>query len=403
MQRRTLITSATALGAVLAAGPVLAQKKYAPGITDTEIKFGQTGPLSGPASAYGTIGRVQTAYFKMLNEQGGVNGRKLNLLVQDDGYSPPKTVEQVRRLVERDQVAFIFNILGTAPNVAVRKYLNERKIPQLFTAAGASTFGDWKNWPWTIVLQPSYQAEAKIYVEYLKKTKPDAKLALLTGNDDAGKDYVEGIKHALGPDGVKKHIVAEATFESTDPNTDSQVLALRGSGADTLFVHGVSKWASMTIRKVADIGWKPTFILSATATSVSGVLEPAGLEKAKGLITAYYLKDPNDPQWASDKGFQDWLAFMKKYYPDGSIGDQLNVYGYTMAQALVQTLKQCGDDLSRENIMKQATSLDIALPMLLPGIKVKTGPQDYYGVEAQRMMTFNGKTWELFGDLIGDN
>lgn len=404
MKRRTLIVSASAATG-LAALPHLAfaQKKYAPGITDTEIKFGQTGPLSGPASAYGTIGRVQTAYFKMLNEQGGVNGRKLNLVVQDDGYSPPKTVEQVRRLVERDEVAFIFNILGTAPNVAVRKYLNERKIPQLFTAAGASTFGDHKNWPWTIVLQPSYQAEAKIYIEYLKKTKPDAKIALLTGNDDAGKDYVEGVKHALGPDGVKKHIVAEATFESTDPNTDSQVLALRGSGADTLIVHGVSKWASMTIRKVYDIGWKPTFILTATATSVSGVLEPAGLEKATGLITSYYLKDPNDPQWANDKGFQDWLAFMKKYYPSGSTGDQLNVYGYTMAQALVQTLKQCGEDLSRENIMKQAANLDVELPMLLPGIKIKTGPNDYFGVEAQRMMRFNGKTWELFGDLIGQN
>lgn len=404
MKRRKLLVSASALTGAYALTPtVFAQKKYGPGVSDSEIKFGQTGPLSGPASAYGTIGRVQTAYFKMLNEQGGVNGRKLNLVVQDDGYSPPKTVEQVRRLVERDEVAFIFNILGTAPNVAVRKYLNERKIPQLFTAAGASTFGDHKNWPWTIVLQPSYQAEAKIYVEYLKKTKPDAKIALLTGNDDAGKDYVEGVKHALGPDGVKKHIVAEATFESTDPNTDSQVLALRGSGADTLIVHGVSKWASMTIRKVYDIGWKPTFILTATATSVSGVLEPAGLEKATGLITSYYLKDPNDPQWANDKGFQDWLAFMKKYYPSGSIGDQLNVYGYTMAQALVQTLKQCKDDLSRENIMKQAANLDIELPMLLPGIKIKTGGNDYFGVEAQRMMRFNGKTWELFGDLIGQN
>jgi len=392
-----------ALAGVLAVAPALAQKKYAPGITDTEIKIGQTQPLSGPASAYGTISRVQSAYFRMINEQGGVNGRKINLLTLDDAYSPPKTVEQVRRLVERDQVAFVFNILGTAPNVSVRKYLNDKKIPQLFTAAGASTFGDHKNWPWTIVLQPSYVDEAKIYVDYIRKTKPDAKLALLTGNDDAGKDYVNGIKEALGPEGVKKMIVAEATFESTDANTDSQVLSLQASGADTLFVHGVSKWASQTIRKVYDVGWKPMFILSATATSVSGVLEPAGLDKAKGLITAYYLKDPNDPQWASDKGFQDWLAFMKKYYPEGSLGDQLHVYGYTMAQALVQTLKQCGDDLSRENIMKQAANLDIALPMLLPGIKVKTGPTDYYGVQAQRMMRFNGKTWELFGELIGSN
>jgi len=392
-----------ALAGLLAASPALAQKKYAPGITDTEIKVGQTQPLSGPASAYGTISRVQAAYFKMLNEQGGVNGRKINLSTLDDAYSPPKTVEQIRRLVERDQVAFIFNILGTAPNVSVRKYLNDRKIPQLFTAAGASTFGDYKNFPWTIVLQPSYVDEAKIYVDYIRKTKPDAKLALLTGNDDAGKDYVHGIKEALGPDLAKKMIVAETTFESTDANTDSQVLSLQASGADTLFVHGVSKWASQTIRKVYDVGWKPMFILSATATSVSGVLEPAGLEKAKGLITSYYLKDPNDPQWASDKGYQDWLAFMKKYYPEGSTGDQLNVYGYTMAQALVQTLKQCGDDLSRENIMKQAANLDVALPMLLPGIKVKTGPTDYYGIQAQRMMRFNGKAWELFGDLIGSN
>ena len=400
---KSKLLAAVALLGMLAAGPAQAQKKYAPGITDSEIKFGQTFALSGPASAYGTIARVQAAYFKMLNEQGGVNGRKLELVTLDDAYSPPKTVEQVRRLVERDQVAFIFNILGTAPNVSVRKYLNDRKIPQLFTAAGASTFGDHKSFPWTIVLQPSYVDEARIYVEYIKKVKPNAKLALLSGNDDAGRDYVNGIKAALGPDLARKMIVAEATFESTDPNTDSQVLSLQASGADTLFVHGVSKWASQTIRKVYDIDWKPLFILSATATSVSGVLEPAGLEKAKGLISAYYLKDPNDPQWMTDAGYKDWLAFMKKYYPAGSTGDQLNVYGYTMAQALVQTLKQCGDDLSRENIMRQAANLDIALPMLLPGIRIKTGPNDHYGVQAQRMMRFNGKTWELFGNLIGDN
>lgn len=387
--------------ALLLSGAAFAQN--APGVTDQEIKVGQTSPLSGPASAYGVIPKVQAAYFKMINEQGGVNGRKIELMTLDDGYSPPKTVEQVRRLIEKERVAFIFNILGTAPNVSVRKYLNDKKIPQLYTAAGASTFGDYKNYPYTIVLQPSYKDEAKIYVDYLKVNKPDAKLALLTGNDDAGKDYVAGIKEALGPDLVKKMIVAEQTFESTDPTVDSQVIALQASGADALFVHGVSKWASMTIRKVYDIGWKPLFILSATATSVSGVLEPAGLEKAKGLVTAYYLKDPNDPQWANDQGYKDWFAFMKKYYPDGSTSDQLNVYGYTMAQALVQTLKQAGNDLSRENIMKQATNLDIDLPMLLPGIRIKTGPQDYYGIQAQRLMRFNGKTWELFGDLIGQN
>ncbi len=399
-RKMTVLTVALSLAF---AGQALAQKKYPPGITDTEIKVGQTSPLSGPASAYGTIPKVQMAYFKMLNEQGGINGRKINLIALDDAYSPPKTVEQVRRLVEKDQVAFIFNILGTAPNISVRKYLNSKKIPQLFTAAGASTFGNYKEYPWTIVLQPSYKDEARIYVEYLKKNKPDAKVALFTGNDDAGKDYVDGIKEAMGPELAKKMIVAEATFESTDPTVDSQVISLQASGADTLFVHAVSKWASMTIRKVYDIGWKPLFILSATGTSVSGVLAPAGLEKAKGIITAYYLKDPNDPQWANDQGYKDWLAFMKKYYPEGSTGDQLNVYGYTMAQALVQTLKQCGDDLSRENIMKQAANLDIALPMLLPGIKIKTGPTDYYGVQAQRMMRFNGQTWELFGDIIGEN
>lgn len=397
------MTALTVALSLALGGQAFAQKKYTPGITDTEIKVGQTSPLSGPASAYGTIPKVQMAYFKMLNEQGGVNGRKINLIALDDAYSPPKTVEQVRRLVEKDQVAFIFNILGTAPNISVRKYLNGKKIPQLFTAAGASTFGNYKEYPWTIVLQPSYKDEAKIYVEYLKKNKPDAKVALFTGNDDAGKDYVDGIKEAMGPELAKKMIVAEATFESTDPTVDSQVISLQASGADTLFVHAVSKWASMTIRKVYDIGWKPLFILSATGTSVSGVLAPAGLEKAKGLITAYYLKDPNDPQWADDPGYKDWLAFMKKYYPEGSTGDQLNVYGYTMAQALVQTLKQCGDDLSRENIMKQAANLDIALPMLLPGIKIKTGPTDYYGIQAQRMMRFNGQTWELFGDIIGHN
>ena len=391
---------AAALAGCLALAPAFAQKNYAPGVTDTEIKVGSTSPLSGPASGLSTIAKVQIAYFKMINDQGGVNGRKINYMVLDDSYSPPKTVEQVRRLVEKDQVAFIFSILGSATNASVRPYLNERKIPQLYTASGATAMGDHKQFPWTIGFQPSYQSEAKVYIDYLKKTKPDAKLALLTGNDDAGKDYVTGIKQALGPDLAKKMIVAEATFESTDPNTDSQVIALRGSGADTLFVHGVSKWASLTIRKVYDIGWTPLFIISGTGTSVSGVLEPAGLEKSKGLITAYYLKDPNDPQWQNEQGYKDWLAFMKKYYPEGSTADQLNVYGYVAAQTLVQALKQAGNDLSRENILKQAANIDLELPMLLPGSRVKTGPTDHYPIEAMRMMRFNGKTWEMFGELM---
>jgi branched-chain amino acid transport system substrate-binding protein len=395
--------AAVLMAGLMCIGQAFAEKKYAPGVSDSAIRFGQSFALSGPASAYGTVARVEAAYFRMINEQGGVNGRRLELITLDDGFSPPRTVEQVRRLVERDQVAFIFNILGTPPNMAVRKYLNDRKVPQLFTGAGASLFGDHRNFPWTIVLQPSYRDEARIYAEYIRRNRPNAKLALLSGNDDAGRDYVQGLRAALGPELAGRMIVAEATYESTDLNTDSQVLELQASGADTLFVQGVSKWASQTIRKVHDIGWRPLFILSATATSVSGVLAPAGLDKARGIVSAYYLKDPNDPQWADDPGFKEWLAFMKKHYPAGSTADQVNVYGYTMAQALVQTLKQCGDDLSRENIMRQAANLDIALPMLLPGIRIRTGPTDYFGVQAQRMMRFNGTSWELFGELIGDN
>jgi ABC-type branched-subunit amino acid transport system substrate-binding protein len=391
------------MAAVMCVGHAVAEKHYAPGVSDGAIRFGQSFALSGPASAYGTIARVEAAYFRMINEQGGVNGRKLELITLDDGFSPPRTVEQVRRLVERDQVAFIFNILGTPPNMAVRKYLNARKVPQLFTGAGASAFGDHRNFPWTIVLQPSYRDEARIYAEYIRTNRPNAKVALLSGNDDAGRDYVQGLRTALGPELAARMIVAEATYESTDLNTDAQVLELHASGADTLFVQGVSKWASQTIRKVHDIGWRPLFILSATATSVSGVLAPAGLDKARGIVSAYYLKDPNDPQWADDPGYREWRAFMKKYYPAGSTADQLNVYGYTMAQALVQTLKQCGDDLSRQNIMRQAANLDVALPMLLPGIRIRTGPSDYYGVQAQRLMRFNGRSWALFGPLIGEN
>ena len=387
--------------AVLAATPALAQKKYAPGITDTEIKLGQTMPYSGPASAYGAIGRSEAAYLKMINDQGGVNGRKINLVSLDDGYSPPKTFEQTRKLVEQENVAFIFGSLGTPTGVVVRKYLNEKKVPQLFQASGATFWGDHQHFPWSMGWQPNYQAEGAIYGRYLLQHKPNARIAVLYQNDDAGRDYVAGFKAGLGADAAKKMIVAVATYETTDPTLDSQIVTLQSSGADVLFDNTTPKFAAQAIRKVYDVGWKPLHFLMSVATSVSAVMEPAGFEKGQGIITAAYLKDPNDPQWKDDKAYKDWLAFMQKYDPEGNLGDSFNVYGYSVAQTVVQLLKQCGDDLSRENIMKQAAKLDMTVPMLLPGIKIKTSATDFYPIEQMRLARFEGKQWVLFGEIIG--
>jgi len=397
-----IIFAAAIISAATAA--TAADKKYGVGVTDTEIKLGQTSPYSGPASAYSVIAKAQLAYFKMINDQGGINGRKINLISIDDAYSPAKTVEQTRKLVEQDEVAAILNPLGTPTGLSVRKYLNDKKVPQLFVGAGATLWGDHEHFPFTIGFQASYQAETAVYAKYVLKNKPDAKIALFYQNDDAGKDYGNGFKKGLGPDNVKKMVISEATYETTDPTIDSQNVKLKSSGADVLFMHAIPKQAAQAIRKIGEIGWKPDiFFLAATSTSVSSVLKPAGFEYSKGIISSYSLKDPNDPQWQNDKDVQDWAAFMKKYFPDGNIQDQLIVYGYVVAEATVQVIKQCGDDLTHENIMKQAANLDIVLPMLLPGIRLKTSPTDYFPIEAMRLQRFNGETWELFGDVIGND
>jgi ABC-type branched-subunit amino acid transport system substrate-binding protein len=392
--RRGLLTGA----ATLAALPARAEN--APGITDTEILFGQTMPYSGPASSYGTIGKASDAYFRMINDQGGINGRMLRMLSLDDGYLPPKTVELTRRLIEEDRVAFLFNCLGTPTTNATRKYVNGKKVPQIFIASGATQFGDREHYPWSMGWQPTYQVEGRIYAKYILRTAPNAKVAVLYQGDDSGRDYFKGIKDGLG-DQADKLIIATATYEVTDPTVDSQILTLRDKGADVLFMTGIPKFNAMAIRKTFDIGWKPAlFFISSTGSSVATAIVPAGADKATGVITASYVKDPTDKQWATDTGFQAWRAWLDKYYPGADPSDVNNAYGYSTAQTLVQVLKQCGNDLSRENIMRQATSLDLELPMLQPGIRVKTGPEDYYPLKQMRLVKFDGAAWVPFGEAI---
>jgi branched-chain amino acid transport system substrate-binding protein len=387
------------LAAALALGALAPVDAQTPGVTATEIKVGHTNPYSGPASAYGTIGKVQAAFFKMINEQGGINGRKINFITLDDGYSPPRTVEMVRRLVEQDEVLMVVQPLGTPTNSAIHKYMNQRKVPQLFVATGATKWGDPEHFPWTMGWQPTYQAEGKIYAAYVLKNVPNAKVGILYQNDDYGKDYLKGFKDGLG-DAAKKLIVSEQSYEVTDPTVDSQVVNLKNSGANVFFNITIPKFAAQAIKKAHDIGWKPLHLLNNVSASVGSVLKPAGFEASKDLITAQYLKDPTDPQWKNDQGFKDWLAFMKKHYPDGNVEDAFNVYGYTVAQTIVQTLKQCGNDLSRENVMRQAASLkNLELPMLLPGIKINTGPKDFYPIEQERLARFDGERWVLFGEI----
>ena len=377
----------------------LAQKKYDPGATDTEIKLGQTMPYSGPASAYGAIGKAELAYFQMVNEQGGVNGRKINLISLDDAYSPPRAVEQVRKLVEEDQVLALFQNLGTPSNSAVHKYVNAKKVPHLFIATGATKWGDPANFPWTIGFQPSYQIEAQIYAKYILKNKPAAKIAVLYQNDDYGKDYLKGLKDGLG-DKVGM-IVAEASYEVSDPTVDSQIVTLKSSGADVMFTIATPKFAAQAIRKVSDIGWQPLHFINNVASSIGAVLTPAGLDKSTGLITALYLKDPLDTLWAKDPGMQRWREFMNKYMPEANQADFNYVYGYGAAQLMTLVLKACGDDLTRENLMKQATSIkDLTLDVTLPGIKYNTGPNDYFLVQQLQLARFDGKRWVLFGDVL---
>jgi branched-chain amino acid transport system substrate-binding protein len=364
-----------------------------------EIKIGQTMPYSGPASAYGTIGKVEAAYFKKVNDGGGVNGRKIELISVDDAYSPPKAVEQVRKLVEQDQVLLIFQPLGTPSNAAIQDYLNTKKVPQLFTATGATRWGDPEHHPWTMGLNPSYQLEGRTYGKYIVASQPDAKIAVLYQNDDYGKDYLKGLKDALGD--KAKMIVAEATYEVSDATVDSQIATLKGSGANTFVDVTTPKFAAQAIRKTYDIGWKPTHYLNNVSASVGAVLTPAGLDKSVGIITVGYFKDPTDKQWENDPAYKTWVAFMKEYDPEGSLIDGNNVYGYIAAQTMVQVLKQCGSDVTRENAMKQAANLvDFAPDMLLPGIKLNTGPNDFFPVEQLRLVRFDGKTWVPFGDVL---
>jgi branched-chain amino acid transport system substrate-binding protein len=381
-----------ALGLTLAA-PSLAQKKYDPGASDTEIKIGQTMPYSGPASAYGTIGKLEAAYFKRLNEQGGIGGRKINFISYDDGYSPPKTVEMIRKLVEQDEVLFTINTLGTPSNTAIHKYMNTKKIPHLFVATGATKWNDPKNFPWTMGFNPSYQAEAKLYAADVLKNHPNAKIAVLYQNDDYGKDYLKGFVDGLG-DKAKSMIVAQATYEVTDPTVDSQIVTLRGSGADTFFNITTPKFAAQAIRKVADIGWKPVHYLNQVSASVGSVLTPAGLDKSQGLISMRYIKDPTDPRWVNDPTMKEYFEFMKKYYPDGDVNDASNTYAYAVSQLTVQLLKQCGDNLTRENVMKQAENIkNFQIPMAEPGVVANTSPTDHEPFHTMQLVTFKGKSW----------
>ena len=394
--------SGATLGAALAlsAPSAYAQKKYDPGATDTEIKIGHITAYSGPASAYGVIGKAIAAYVNMVNEQGGVNGRKINFISVDDGYSPPKTVEQARKLVEQDEVLVLFNPLGTPPNSAIHRYMNQKKVPHLFLATGATKWGDPKNFPWTMGWQPNYQSEGKIYAQHLLETKPNAKVAILYQNDDYGKDYLKGFKDGLGAKAATM-IVREVTYEVTDPTIDSQMVTLKATGADTFFNITTPKFAAQAIKKAAEIGWKPTHYLNSVSISVGTVMTPAGLDNGVGILSAGYIKDPTDAQWQKGKEWDDYTAWFKKYNAAGDIKDVNNVYGYTAAQGLVHVLKQAGDNLTRENIMKQAANLDITLPMLIPGVNLKTGPDDFFPIERMQMQKFTGKTWELFGKVYG--
>ena len=393
---------ASAAVAVFAAtsSAALAQKKYDTGATDTEIKIGNIMPYSGPASAYGVIGKTEAAYFKMINDAGGINGRKINFISYDDAYSPPKTVEQARKLVESDEVLLVFNSLGTPPNSAIHKYMNAKKVPQLFVATGATKWNDPKNFPWTMGWQPNYQSETQIYAKYILKNHPNAKIAVLYQNDDYGKDYLKGLKDGLGSKAASM-IVAEESFETSEPTIDNHIVKLKSTNADVFVNIATPKFAAQAIKKMAEIGWKPTHFLNNVSASVGSVIKPAGFENSQDIISAAYLKDASDKQWDNDAGMKEFYAFMNKDFPEGDKLDGGTVVGYGVAQTLVQVLKQCGDNLTRENVMKQAASLkDFRTEVLLPGIKINTGPNDFAPISQLQLMKFKGDKWELFGDII---
>jgi branched-chain amino acid transport system substrate-binding protein len=383
-----------------ASGSALAQKKYDTGATDTEIKIGNIMPYSGPASAYGIIGKIEDAYFKMINEQGGINGRKIKFISYDDGYSPPKAVEQARKLVESDEVLFLASPLGTPSNSAIQKYMNAKKVPQVFVSTGATKFGDYKDFPWTMGWQPSYQSEGRIYATYILKEMPNAKIAIMYQNDDFGKDLLKGLKDGLGAKAASM-IVAEDSYEVSEPTIDSHIIKLKASGADVYFSMTTPKFSAQSIKKVSEIGWKPTYFQSNVGASVGAVLKPAGFDNAQGILSAAYAKDGSDSQWDNDEGMKKFYAFLTKYAPDANKDDASVVFGYGHAQTVVQMLKQAGDTLTRENIMKQAASLkDFTPDTLLPGVKINTSATDFFPIEQLQMMRFKGEKWDLFGPII---
>jgi branched-chain amino acid transport system substrate-binding protein len=397
--KKVIAVGLSAAGLVLLCGLAYAAGQYGPGASDTEIKIGNTMPYSGPASSYGVIGKIDAAYFATVNEQGGINGRKINFISRDDSYSPPKTVELVRQLVEQDQVLLMFNTLGTPPNVAIHGYLNDNKVPQLFVSTGADQWNDPKHFPWTMGWFPSYGIEARIYAAYILKNLPNAKIAVLYQNDDFGKDYLNGLKAGLGD--KANMIVATQSYETTDPTVDSQVVALQGSGADTILTAAIPKFAAQAIREIYDIGWKPNHFLTSVANSVGTVMKPAGLEKGVGIISATYVKDPTDPQWQDSPEYKEWLAFMNGHGLSANTTDVQAAIGYSYAQTMVAVLKMCGDNLTRENVMKQAASLNnLKLPMLLPGISLSTSADNFDPIKQMQLQKFDGTTWKLFGSVI---
>jgi len=395
-----MMSASKCLAAALLVAATFAASPH-PAVAGETIKLGNTAPYSGPASAYGTIARAEAAYFEMLNEQGGINGRKVEFLTLDDAYSPAKTVEQTRRLVEQEEVLAMFSSVGTAPNISVQKYLNAKRVPQIFVSSGATRWNDPEHFPWTVGFNPTYELEGRLYAQYILKTRPDARIAVIAPNEDAGKDYVRGFKAGLG-----EHIdqlVSETTYLTADPTIDSQMVTMRESGADVFFLEATPKFAAQALKKAASIGWKPLIILPSVSNSFSAVLEPGGIENSIGVVTGLYLKDPNDVRWADDPALKDWLAWMKKYQPNASTGDLYNVQGYTASQVMATVLRNCGDDLSRDNLIKQAKSLNgLALPMLLPGIKVHTEAQNVTPIRQIQMARFDGKSWVLFGDILGE-
>jgi branched-chain amino acid transport system substrate-binding protein len=397
--RRTFVAGASAAALLTGKGVAFAQKKYDDGASDTEIKIGHTNPYSGPASSYGVIGKTIQAYWKSVNEAGGINGRKINFISLDDGYSPPKTVECIRQLVEQDKVLCTFNTLGTPCNTAIHKYMNQKKVPMLFVATGASKWGDPKNFPWTMGFQPDYHTEGVIYAKHLLANVKDPKIGVLMQNDDYGKDYFNGFKEGLGKDADK--IVKHVTYETTDPTVDSQVIQLKDSGANVFFDIAIPKFAAQSMRKAGEIGWKPAIYLNNVSSSVASAMKPAGFENVQGVITAQYLMDPTDKQWDSNPDMKLWVDWMKKSNPGASLEDASNVFAYAVSSLMHETLKKCGDNLTRENLMRQAASHQkLKLPLLLPGITVSTSPTDYYPIQAVQLSRFKGETWDLFGDVM---